>query len=386
MILRKALINAILLVTISTSCSATPLRDNVGSRASSQHQSPSYAGQTTEKQIAFFNSKDFQQAAQAGYEILRRDPTNALARYYYAQTLYKLNRSADAKSQFAECYKITSDIKMKANCFEALKALATPSTTTTTTSSSSSAPASAPTSATTSASTSAPTSAPTSASANSSTPAERGTGTPQSGLGQSRQSGTDPSSSSSQADVPTSDPALISRKLQIMTEGSANIEHKRRQMVIEVERAKVRAVEYMNGIERFYRRPIMSNYQIIRWEQYENPQYPIELERSQRELKVKIEDLNAEFNRCEAEILADCKARAAVYDQVSAGLKSQQKIGTSQIQLTPQHSNGFVRHYVNYDGNDPVSLKARQGELTNTKPVLKTKPAIKARASRTNKP
>lgn len=346
MILRTALINAILLATISTRCSATPLGDTAGSRASSRYQSPSYAALTTEKQIAFFNSKNFQQAAQAGYEILRRDPTNALARYYYAQTLYRLNRSDDAKSQFAECYKITSDIKMKANCYEALKALATTSS---------------------------------SSFSTSFTPAERATGGPENGSGVSQLSGNGSSVTSSQAEVPTSDPALISRKLQIMTEGSANIEHKRQQMLIDVERAKERAVEYMNGIERFYRRPIMSNYQIIRWEQYENPQYPIELERSQRELKIKIEDLNAEFNRREAEILADCKARAAVYDQVSAGLKSQQKIGTSQIQLTPQHSNGFVRHYVNYDGNDPVSLKARQGELTNTKSVTKA-------ASRTNKP
>lgn len=342
MILKTALINVILLATFSTRCSATPLRGTEGSPASSQHQAPSSAELTTEKQIAFFNSNNFQQAAQAGYEILRRDPTNALARYYYAQTLYKLNRSADAKSQFAECYKITTDPKMKANCYDALKALATTSSTAST----------------------------------SPTLAERGTATQQNGVGASQSSGNGSSSSSSQADVPTSDPALISRKLQIMTEGSANIEHKRRQMLIDVERAKQKAVEYMNGIERFYRRPIMSNYQIVRWEQYENPQYPIELERSQRELKIKIEDLNAEFNQREAQILADCKARAAVYDQVSAGLKSQQKIGTSQIQLSPQHSNGFVRHYVNYDGSDPVSLKARQGELTNTIPVLSAKKAL----------
>lgn len=363
MILRTAVINAILLTTISTRCSGTPLSETVGSRASSQYQSQSYAGLTTEKQIAFFNSNNFQQAAQTGYEILRREPRNALARYYYAQTLYKLNRSADAKSQFAECYKITSDLKMKANCYDALKALATTSSSSTSSTSSASSASASP------------------------TPVERGIGTPQNGLGASQSSGNGSSSSSSQADVPTSDPALISRKLQIMTEGSANIEHKRRQMLIDVDRAKERAAEHMNGIERFYRRPIMSSYQIIRWVLYESPQYPIELERSQRELKIKIEDLNSEFNRREAEILADCKARAAVYDQVSAGLKSQQKIGTSQIQLTPQHSNGFVRHYVNYDGNDPVSLKARQGELTNTEPVLKSRPATKSKAAtRTSKP
>ena len=308
--------------------------------------------QAVESQIALFNNGNLQQAAQTGYEVLRRDPGNSLARYYYAQTLYKLNRKADAKSQFAECYKITNDLKMKANCYDALKALAA-----------------MPTEGVSPLSSSPPTAA--------------NVSSPENGLGVSRSSGNASSPSSSASEVPTSDPALISRKLQIMTEGSANIEHKRRQMLIEVGKAKERAAEHMNGIEQFFRRPITVNYQIIRWEQYENPEYSRELERSQRELKIKIEDLNAEFNQREAEILADCKARAAVYDQVSSGLKSQQKIGTSQIQLTPQHSNGFVRHYVNYDGSDPVSLKARQGELTNTKPATTTK--AKA-ATRTNKP
>lgn len=354
MIFRTALFNAIVLTALVGHCDAAP------QQAAPQHlaykntkpMEQESVRQTVERQIALFNSGNLQQAAQTGYEVLRRDPGNSLARYYYAQTLYKLNRKADAKSQFAECYKITNDLKMKANCYDALKTLAAM-------------PAEG-------------------VSPLSSSPSTAATvSSPENGLGVSRSSGNASSLSSSAAEVPTSDPALISRKLQIMTEGSANIEQKRRQMLIEVGKAKERAAEHMNGIEQFFRRPITVNYQIIRWEQYENPEYSRELERSQRELKIKIEDLNAEFNQREAEILADCKARAAVYDQVSSGLKSQQKIGTSQIQLTPQHSNGFVRHYVNYDGSDPVSLKARQGELTNIKPATTTK--AKA-ATRTNKP
>lgn len=362
MILRTALFNAILLTAFVGHCDAAPQQaapqqavPQQAAYKNAKPMQPNFLRQTVENQIVLFNNGNFQQAAQTGYEVLRREPGNSLARYYYAQTLFKLNRNADAKSQFAECYKITNDLKMKANCYEALKTLsAMPPEGVSPLSSSSSSSSSV---------------------ANVSSPGN--------GLGVSRSSGTASSSTSSTAEVPTSDPAMISRKLQIMTEGSANIEHKRRQMLIEIGKAKERAAEHMNGIEQFFRRPITVNYQIIRWEQYENPEYSRELERSQRELKIKIEDLNAEFNHQEAEILADCKARAAVYDQVSSGLKSQQKIGTSQIQLTPQHSNGFVRHYVNYDGSDPVSLKARQGELTNTKPATTTKAKS---ATRTNKP
>ncbi len=352
MIFRTALFNAIFLTAFVGHCDAAPKQaayEQVSYKNAKPMQ-PNSLRQTVESQIALFNNGSFQQAAQTGYEVLRREPGNSLARYYYAQTLYKLNRNADAKSQFAECYKITNDLKIKANCYEALKALSTMP--------------------------------PEGGSPLSSSPSTAANvSSPENGLGVSRSSGNASSSTSSTAEVPTSDPAMISRKLQIMTEGSANIEHKRRQMLIEIGKAKERAAEHMNGIEQFFRRPITVNYQIVRWEQYENPEYSRELERSQRELKIKIEDLNAEFNHREAEILADCKARAALYDQVSSGLKSQQKIGTSQIQLTPQHSNGFVRHYVNYDGSDPVSLKARQGELTNTKPATKAKAA-----TRTNKP
>lgn len=343
-----AFINAVLLTALVGHCHAAPLA--VASDLS-QSKQRAIAKDTVARQIAFFNSGNFQQAAQTGYEILRRDPKNSLARYYYAQTMFKLKRIDDAKSQFAECYKTSSDPTMQSHCFQALKTLASPV-------------AGAPSS---------------SVSTSGATPSADNSinqGKLPAALvpGASGPATSDPATSdTAKSDPATSDPALISRKLQIMTEGSANIEHKRRQMLIEVGRAKEKAAEHMNGIEQFYRRPIVVNYRVIRWEQYENPEYSRELERSQRELKVKIEDLNAEFNRREAEILADCKARAAVYDQVSSGLKSQQKIGTSQIQLTPQHSNGFVRHYVNYDGSEPVSLKARQGELTNTKSVTKTK-------------
>ena len=272
--------------------------------------------QTVESQIALFNSGNLQQAAQTGYEVLRLEPTNSLARYYYAQTLYKLNRNADAKSQFAECYRKTNDLKMKANCYDALKALASQ---------------------------------------------------PSTAVSGAESTKSPDVAKAAAAEISTHDPALASRKLQVMIDGAADIAAKRKQLAIEIQDAKDRAAEQLNGIEQYFERAVLVNNRIARVERYENPEYSKMRDRTQTELQIKIEALNADFKRREAEILADCRARGAVYDEVRPALKTQQKAGTSQIQLMPQNTNGFVRHYVNYDGNDPVSLKARQGELTNSK-------------------
>lgn len=304
--------NAILLTALLGPCNAAPqqaaLQQVANKNAKPMEQKS--VRQTVEGQIALFNNGNLQQAAQTGYEVLRRDPGNSLARYYYAQTLYKLNCKADAKSQFAECYKITNDLKMKAHCYDALKAIAAqPSTAVT---------------------------------------VAESTNTP---------------------DSSTHDPALASRKLQVMIDGAANIAAKRKQLAIEIQEAKDRAADQLNGIEQYFERAVLVNNRIARVERYENPEYSNVRDRTQRELQIKIDELNADFARREAEILADCRARGAVYDEVRPALKTQQKAGTSQIQIMPQNTNGFVRHYVNYDGSNPVSLKARQGELTNSKPL-----------------
>ena len=65
-----------------TRCFATPVGDSVGSRARKPNQASVYAGLNTEEQIAFFNSKNYQLAGQAGYEILKSEPVNAIAPYY----------------------------------------------------------------------------------------------------------------------------------------------------------------------------------------------------------------------------------------------------------------------------------------------------------------
>lgn len=312
-IFRTAFFNAILLTALVGHCDAAPQQVAYKSAKPMEQKS---VRQTVESQIAQFNNGNLQQAAQTGYEILRRDPGNSLARYYYAQTLYKLNCKADAKSQFAECYKITSDLKMKANCYDALKALAAQ-------------PSGAVT-------------------------GVESTKAPEAAKGAA-------------AEISTHDPALASRKLQVMIDGAANIAAKRKQLAIEIQEAKDRAAEQLNGIEQYFERAVLVNNRIARVERYENPEYSKMRDRTQRELQIKIDELNADFTRREAEILADCRARGAVYDEVRPALKTQQKPGTSQIQIMPQNTNGFVRHYVNYDGNDPVSLKARQGELTNSK-------------------
>ncbi len=321
--------------------------------------------QTVAQQIALFNSGNLQQAALCGYEVLRSDPGNSLARYYYAQTLYKLNRNADAKSQFAECYRKTSDLKMKANCYDALKALASQPSTAVTAAQSIKTPDAAK------ASLAART---TETGKNSTTVTENS-------------SNTSAKSSTNEAEFSTHDPALAARKLQVMIDGAADIAAKRKQLAIEIQDAKDRAAEELNGIEQYFEKAVLVNNRIARVDRYENPEYSKVRDRTQRELQTKIEALNADFKRREAEILADCRARGAVYDEVRPALKTQQKAGTSQIQLMPQNTNGFVRHYVNYDGNDPVSLKARQGELTNSNlPVgVESKKSTKS-ALRTNNP
>lgn len=318
MIFRTAFFNAILLTVLVGHCDAAPQQaapQQVAYKNTKPMEQKSVR-QTVESQIALFNSGNLQQAAQTGYEVLRLEPTNSLARYYYAQTLYKLNRNADAKSQFAECYRKTNDLKMKANCYDALKALASQ---------------------------------------------------PSTAVSGAESTKSPDVAKAAAAEISTHDPALASRKLQVMIDGAADIAAKRKQLAIEIQDAKDRAAEQLNGIEQYFERAVLVNNRIARVERYENPEYSKMRDRTQTELQIKIEALNADFKRREAEILADCRARGAVYDEVRPALKTQQKAGTSQIQLMPQNTNGFVRHYVNYDGNDPVSLKARQGELTNSK-------------------
>jgi len=317
-IFRTAFFNAILLTVLVGHCDAAPQQaapQQVAYKNTKPMEQKSVR-QTVESQIALFNSGNLQQAAQTGYEVLRLEPTNSLARYYYAQTLYKLNRNADAKSQFAECYRKTNDLKMKANCYDALKALASQ---------------------------------------------------PSTAVSGAESTKSPDVAKAAAAEISTHDPALASRKLQVMIDGAADIAAKRKQLAIEIQDAKDRAAEQLNGIEQYFERAVLVNNRIARVERYENPEYSKMRDRTQTELQIKIEALNADFKRREAEILADCRARGAVYDEVRPALKTQQKAGTSQIQLMPQNTNGFVRHYVNYDGNDPVSLKARQGELTNSK-------------------
>jgi len=352
-IFRTAFFNAILLTALVGHCDAAPQQaapQQVAYKSAKPMEQKSVR-QTVESQIALFNSGNLQQAAQTGYEVLRRDPGNSLARYYYAQTLYKLNCKADAKSQFAECYKITNDLKMKANCYDALKALASQPSTAVSGGESIKTPDAAK-----------------GAAGSTTETAKNPTTVPQNSGNTGTSASNNAKSSSNNAEISTHDPALASRKLQVMIDGAANIAAKRKQLAIEIQEAKDRAAEQLNGIEQYFERAVLVNNRIARVDRYENPEYAKVRDRTQTELQTKIAELNADFSRREAEILADCRARGAVYDEVRPALKTQQKAGTSQIQIMPQNTNGFVRHYVNYDGNDPVSLKARQGELTNSKP------------------
>jgi len=296
--------------------------------------SPAYGapGRTVADQIKSFDSKNFGQSAAIGAEVLRSAPTNATARYYFAQALVKLNRQQEAIAEFSKCYNTARDPTMKSYSYTALQnLLRTPAT----------------------------------ASA---------TSVPASDADASSNSNSN-SSSNSNSKINTLDASVMDKKLQILEEGKRAIEVRRTQMNSDIRHAKERALEQMQGIPQFIEIPIFQNGWRVGSRHVDNPNYQEALGNSQRELAAKTEQANKDFERRETEITEDCKRKTAVYDQVSTGLKSQQKPGTSQIQLTPQNSSVYVRHFVNYDGSQPVGIKTRQQALP-----LKSNKAVEKKA------
>ena len=98
-----------------------------------------------------------------------------------------------------------------------------------------------------------------------------------------------------------------------------------------------------------------------------NPEYQEAFQKMQAESQTRIDAINAEFAKREEEITTEYKRRGDSYGGVMSDISSQQKPGTSLIQMTPQNSNAYVRNFVNYDGYKPppppVPLKAQQRSL-----------------------
>lgn len=270
---------------------------------------------TVDLEVASFNSGNYTLAAQLGNELVSLNPKDFKARYYYAAALMKLNRFDDAREQYAECYRTTNDPTMKSYCYRALQVrrtnLSSPSAVSTSLNHSSSGPLAA---------------------------------------------------------IDT-DPALAARKLQIMSDAAKEIEFHRKQAQDSIQRAKERSHEQMMGIPPYFERPLsIISAGSLRTEMahVENPDYKPAYDRSQKELADVIGVINRDLTRRDAEITAECRRKIEFYDQVPTAFRSQQRPGTSQIQMTPQNTSGYLRNFVNYDGSTPVSLKARQSVILPT--------------------
>lgn len=291
----------------------------------------STSGRTMAAQIKSYNNNKHGESAAIGAEILRSSPGNATARYYYAQSLVKLNRHQEAIAEFSKCYNTTKDPTMKSYSYTALQTLLR--------------------------------------------------GPAEASKNQSNADTTAPgATSATEAAKPETaniDASVLDKKMQILQEGNRAIELRRNLMNSDISHAKERAREQMQGIPQYIEIPIFHNGWRVGSKHIDNPNYQEALAHSQRELAAKTEQANKDFERREIEITEDCKRRAAVYDQVSTGLKSQQKPGTSQIQLMPQNSSVYVRHFVNYDGSAPVGIKTRQKALP-----LKSSKAVEKKAPR----
>ncbi|MFA6210042.1 MAG: tetratricopeptide repeat protein [Candidatus Obscuribacterales bacterium] len=275
--------------------------------------------QTLSQEIKSFNDGNYLQTVSIGKELVAIDPTNATARYYYGQALAKLNRGAEAIAQFSQCYKLAKDPQMKSYSLTALQNLNKALTTK-------------------------------ASSSSSNTIVES----------------TQPSNIASNSSRPSAQGAeLSSLKLRIFEDGAQQIKVLREQADRDIQSAKNHAQEQMQGVPEFLNRPYYVNG--INTGKYPNPEYPEAFEKSQAELASTTAKINSAFTRRESEIMADCKRRTVGYDQTGVGMRSQQTPGISNIQLTPEHTNTYLRQYVNYDGSVPSALKARAGALSNDK-------------------
>lgn len=67
-----------------------------------------------------YNKHEYQQAADAGFRLIAVQPNNALAHYYLADALVRLNRIEEALGEYTACATIATDPKIKSYCERAI--------------------------------------------------------------------------------------------------------------------------------------------------------------------------------------------------------------------------------------------------------------------------
>jgi len=116
---------------------------------------------------------------------------------------------------------------------------------------------------------------------------------------------------------------------------------------------------------------------LTKCKKYPNLDFPEAFEKSQAELSRTTAQINADFNRREAEIMAECKRRTSGYDQVGANLQGQLAAKSGPIQVTPQGTNMYARNYINFGGGnssariEPVHSEPQKALMATPKSLNK---------------
>jgi PDZ domain len=148
---------------------------------------------------------------------------------------------------------------------------------------------------------------------------------------------------------------LLQRKTRILEDGASEIDRLQKQASEEIKKINQNVVDQMADI------PLTTRG--VRGMYVTNPDYTATSQRLYAEARAKIDQINARTEKQVADITESCKRRAAAYDEIHSGMASQMKTGKSQIQLTPNNTNPYLRNFVNYDGSTPGALKAKAGTL-----------------------
>jgi len=293
-----------------------------------------------EQEIHAYQKKDFQSALAYGIEELKKAPGNATARYYLAQALVKLNRRDEAIAQFTECERLATEPKLSSYCRQALATL-TPGKSNAAGAGGGTVNGAAATGGANAAATG---------------------GTPEAASGSANSA---LNSASANRDAATN-LDLLERRANTLQEGVHEIEFLRKQADKKISDINDEGAAQLRDIPQFFER----GYYIggrFHPQHVANPEYQEALQRVQAESKTKIDAINADFAKRETEVTAEYKRRSDAYGGVMTNMNSQQKPGTSLIQMTPQNTNAYVRNFVNYDGYKPppppVPLKAQQKSL-----------------------
>ncbi len=297
--------------------------------------------------IEKYKSGAYADAARIGEVVVKNDPDNASAHYYFASALVKLNHSQEASQEFLKAYNRSTDKTLRLYCEEAVSALNQ------------------------SVESEAASQAEVGARAGARTSAEKNAATASAASDASASANPATGASNARTEIDAKD--LLERKSRILEEGANQIDSLRQQADEEIKKIKKNVTDQMVDIPPQVRA-------LRGW--IANPEYTSTLNQLNAEAQEKIKVINSRVEKDSADITENCHRRSAAYDATMTNMSSQLKVGKSQIQLMPQNSNPYLRNFVNYDGSIPGALKAKAAALSpdaNTQDKTKDQAQDKAK-------